>query len=52
MPSRHKRKTKSLVFAKAAELASAVPQVVAHGVTRMAIAGPSVDEEVTFDGHK
>ena len=43
MPSRHKRKTKSLL-AKAAELAFAVPQVVAHRVTRMAIAGPSVSE--------
>ena len=43
MPSRHKRKTKSLV-SKAAELAFAVPQVVAHRVTRMAIAGPSVSE--------
>ena len=43
MPSRHKRKTKSLI-AKAAELAFAVPQVVAHRVTRMAIAGPSVSE--------
>ena len=43
MPSRHKRKTKSLV-SKATELAFAVPQVVAHRVTRMAIAGPSVSE--------
>ena len=43
MPSRHKRKTKSLL-SKAAELAFAVPQVVAHRVTRMAIAGPSVSE--------
>jgi hypothetical protein len=43
MPSCRKRKTKSLV-AKAAELAFVVPQVVAHRVTRMAIAGPSVSE--------
>lgn len=43
MPSRHKRKTKSLL-AKAAELVFAVPQVVAHRVTRMAISGPSVSE--------
>lgn len=43
MPSRHKRKTKSLV-SKAAELAFAAPQVVAQRVTRMAIAGPSVSE--------
>ncbi|MFZ1640662.1 MAG: polyhydroxyalkanoate granule-associated phasin [Candidatus Contendobacter sp.] len=43
MSSRHNRKTNSLV-AKAAELAFAVPQVVAHRVTRMAIAGPSLSE--------
>ena len=43
MPSRYKRKTKSLL-SKAAELAFAVPQVVAHRVTRMAIAGQSVSE--------
>jgi hypothetical protein len=43
MPSRHNRKTNSLV-AKAAELAFAVPQVVAHRVTRMAIAGPTLSE--------
>ena len=43
MPSRRKRKTKSVV-AKAAELAFAVPQVVAHRVTRMSIAGPSLSE--------
>jgi len=40
MPSRRTRKTQSLV-AKAAELAFAVPQVVAHRVTRMAVAGPT-----------
>ena len=43
MSTRHKRKTKSL-FAKAAELAFVVPQVVTHRVTSMAIAGPSVSE--------
>ena len=43
MPSHHKRKTMSLII-KAAELAFAVPQVVAHRVTRMAIAGPSLSE--------
>ena len=43
MPPRHKRKTRSLVV-KAAELAFAMPQVVAHRVMRMAIAGPSVSE--------
>ena len=41
MPTRRTRKTKSLVL-KAAELAIAVPQVVAHRVTRMAIAGPAL----------
>ena len=39
MPLRPKRKTISLAV-KMAELAFAVPQVVAHRVTRMAIAGP------------
>ncbi len=39
MPSRS-RKTKSVVT-QAAELAFAVPQVVAHRVTRMAMAGPT-----------
>jgi hypothetical protein len=43
MPAHHKRRTKSLV-AKAAELAFAMPQVVAHRVMRMAIAGPSLSE--------
>ena len=39
MPSRRTRKTKSLA-AQSMELAFAVPQVVAHRVARMAIAGP------------
>ena len=43
MPSRSSRKSKS-VASKAAELAVAVPQVVAHRVTRMAIAGPTLSE--------
>ena len=43
MLSRRTRKTTSLL-AKTAELAFAVPQVVAHRVTRMAIAGPAVSE--------
>lgn len=43
MPSHRTRKTTSLL-AKTAELAFAVPQVVAHRVTRMAIAGPAVSE--------
>jgi hypothetical protein len=43
MSSRHSRKSKSLA-AKSAELAFAVPQVVAHRVTRMAIAGPTLSE--------
>ena len=42
MPSRS-RKTSSIAT-KAAELALAVPQVVAHRVTRMAIAGPTLSE--------
>ena len=43
MPARSKRKTKRLI-ATAAELALAVPQVVAHRVTRMAVAGPALSE--------
>jgi len=39
MPSRRKRGTRSLAV-KAPELAFAVPQVVAHRVTRMALSGP------------
>ena len=42
MPSRS-RKTSSITT-KAAELALAVPQVVAHRVTRMAIANPTLSE--------
>lgn len=41
MPSRRKRVTRSLAV-KAAELAFAVPQVVAHRVTRMALSGPKL----------
>ena len=41
MPSRRKRVSPSLAW-KAAELAVAVPQVVAHRVTRMALAGPKL----------
>ena len=40
MPSRRTRKTQSIVT-QAVELACAVPQVVAHRVTRMAVAGPT-----------
>lgn len=40
MPSRRTRKTQSIVT-QAVELAFAVPQVVAHRVTRMAVAGPT-----------
>ncbi len=43
MPSRSTRKTKSIAI-KAVELAVAVPQVVAHRVTRMAIAGQALSE--------
>ena len=41
MPARRKRVSPSLAW-KAAELAVAVPQVVAHRVTRMALAGPKL----------
>lgn len=40
MPPRRKRQSTTLMI-KATELAFAVPQVVAHRVTRMALAGPS-----------
>ena len=43
MPYRRKRKTTSLAV-KMAELAFAVPQVVAHRVTRMAIASPILSQ--------
>jgi len=43
MPSARKRKTSSIV-AKSVELAVAVPQVVAHRVARMAIAGPALSK--------
>ena len=43
MPLRPSRKTKSIA-AKTAELAVAVPQVVAHRVARMAMAGPTLSE--------
>jgi hypothetical protein len=43
MPLRRKRKTTSLAV-KMAELAFAVPQVVAHRVTRMAIASPVLSQ--------
>ena len=41
MPSGRRRKSLSLL-AKSAELAIAAPQVIAHRVTRMAIAGPTL----------
>ena len=43
MPIRLPPKSRSLVK-KAAELALAVPQVVAHRVTRMAMAGPTLSD--------
>jgi hypothetical protein len=43
MPARSSRKSKSVVT-KTAELAVAVPQVVAHRVTRMATSGPTLSE--------
>lgn len=50
MPLRSTRKTKSIIN-KAAELAIAVPQVMAHRVARMAIAGPtpSIRDRKEFD---
>lgn len=51
MASRRKRKTQSLV-AKAADLAFAVPQVVAHRVTRMAIASPSLSKRDRKEFHR
>jgi hypothetical protein len=41
MPLPRKRRSRSLAV-QAAELAAAVPQVVAHRVTRMALAGPTL----------
>ena len=41
MATRRRRATQSLTV-KAAELAFAVPQVVAHRVTRMALSGPKI----------
>jgi hypothetical protein len=51
MPSRSTRNTKSLTK-KSAELAFAVPQVVAHRMTRMALAGPklSARDRKEFNG--
>ena len=43
MPTRRNHKTTALIT-KAAELAMAVPSVVAHRVTRMTIAGPVLTE--------
>lgn len=43
MAHRTTRKTRSIVT-KATEIAVAVPQVVAHRVTRMAMAGPTLSE--------
>jgi len=50
MPPRRRRNSKSLVV-KATELAFAVPQVVAHRATRMALAGtsPSVRDRREFE---
>jgi hypothetical protein len=43
MPNHRSRNAKSLA-SKAAELGLAVPQVVAHRVTRMGMAGPTLSE--------
>jgi sarcosine oxidase delta subunit len=50
MSSRRTLKSVSLVT-KTAELAFAVPQVVAHRVTRMALAGPSLSERDRREFH-
>ncbi len=50
MSSRHNRST-TLLMTKAAELAFAVPPVVAHRVTRMAIAGPVLSERDRKEFH-
>jgi len=44
MPARPRRKNAPSLIAKAAELAFAAPQVVAHRVARMAMAGPVLSE--------
>jgi hypothetical protein len=51
MPIRRKRISPSLAL-KAAELAVAVPQVVAHRLTRMALAGPTLSarDRKEFEG--
>jgi hypothetical protein len=43
MPTRRTRKSKSLTV-KSMELALSVPQVVAHRVTRMTLAGPKLSD--------
>jgi hypothetical protein len=40
----HRRRNKQALIAKITDLAFAVPQVVAHRVTRMVMAGPSLSE--------
>ena len=40
MPSRRRRRSSSTLAAQSAALAVAVPQVVAHRLTRLAMAGP------------
>jgi hypothetical protein len=50
MPTRRSRKSTS-VAAKSMELAIAVPQVVAHRVTRMALAGPNLSDRDRKEFH-
>lgn len=47
----HRRRNKQALIAKVTDLAFAVPQVVAHRVTRMAIAGPSLSERDRKEFH-
>jgi hypothetical protein len=51
MAYRSKRRTTSLAV-KAAELAVAVPQVVAHRITRMTLAGPSLSKRDRTEFHR
>lgn len=50
MPVRRSRKTQSLAR-KAAEVAIAAPQVVAHRVTRMALSGPTLSDRDRKEFH-
>lgn len=51
MPTRRHRKTQTLA-AKTAELAVAVPQIVAHRMTRLALAGPAPSARDRAEFHR